>query len=83
MSAVLDAITTITLEDADGLWPGTICVTGFSAKTPALGVNHSGGFVPRNLLVRASNLTLENDPEASLGNLGNIRFYYQSTEHSA
>lgn len=43
MSTVLDAITTITLEDADGLWPGTICVTGFSAKTPALGVNHSGG----------------------------------------
>lgn len=43
MSAVFDAITTIKLEDADGLWPGTICVTGFSRKKPALGINHRGG----------------------------------------
>jgi hypothetical protein len=56
---------------------------GFQPKHLLLVVNHSGGFVPRNLLVRASNLTLENDPEASLGYLGNIRFYVQSTEHSA
>lgn len=36
MAAVLDALTPVTLEGGDGLWPGTLYVTGFSAKTPAL-----------------------------------------------